>query len=254
MELKEILDHHIADHIWTFFHLGPLNLPFSKHVLMMIIAASLLAAALPLLIASRIRALSPFRSMVEIIVLFLRDEVVAPNLGDKAAAYLPYFSTLFFFILAMNLLGLVPYGASATGNFAVTGGLALTTFALINFAGIREQGLVGYLGHIVPKGVPVWLYPLLFPVELIGMVTKSFALAIRLFANMIAGHIVVLSFISFIFIFGGIHIALGLGLAAPVSVLLVLFISLLELFVAFLQAYVFTFLTAIFTGAAMHPH
>jgi len=254
MELKTILEHHIVDHIWTFFRLGPLNLPFSKHVLMMLLAAALLLTALPLLIASRRPGLSPFRAMIEIIVLFLRDEVVGPNLGNKTSAYLPYFATLFFFILAMNLLGLVPYGATATGNLAVTGGLALTTFALINFAGIREQGLAGYFGHIVPKGVPLWLYPLLFPIELIGLVTKSFALAIRLFANMIAGHIVILSFISFIFIFGAIHIALGLALTAPISVLLVLFIYMLELFVAFLQAYVFTFLTAIFTGAAMHPH
>jgi F-type H+-transporting ATPase subunit a len=254
MELKTILEHHVVDRIWTFFTFGPLTLPFSKHVLMMLIAALLLVAVLPALISSKRPALAPFRAIIEIIVLFLRDEVVGPNLGQKTAAYLPYFATLFFFILAMNLLGLVPYGATATGNLAVTGGLALTTFVLINFAGIRAQGLAGYLGHIVPRGVPVWLYPLLFPIELIGMVTKSFALAIRLFANMIAGHIVILSFISFIFIFGAIHIALGLGLTAPISVLLVLFIYLLELFVAFLQAYVFTFLTAIFTGAAMHPH
>jgi F-type H+-transporting ATPase subunit a len=254
MELKTILEHHVVDHIWTFFNLGPLALPFSKHLLMMTIAAFILVAVLPALVASKRPALAPFRALVEIVVLFLRDEVVGPNLGHKTAAYLPYFATLFFFILAMNLLGLVPYGATATGNLAVTGGLALTTFALINFAGIREQGLAGYLGHIVPKGVPLWLYPLLFPIELVGMVTKSFALAIRLFANMIAGHIVILSFISFIFIFGAIHIALGLGLTAPISVLLVLFILMLELFVAFLQAYVFTFLTAIFTGAAMHPH
>jgi F-type H+-transporting ATPase subunit a len=254
MELKTILDHHIADHIWAFFRLGPLTLPFSKHVLMMLIAALLLIAVLPALIASKRPALAPFRAIIEIIVLFLRDEVVGPNLGHKTAAYLPYFATLFFFILAMNLLGLVPYGATATGNLAVTGGLAITTFVLINFTGIRAQGLAGYLGHIVPSGVPVWLYPLLFPVELIGLVTKSFALAIRLFANMIAGHIVILAFISFIFIFGSIHIALGLGLAAPISVLLVLFVYMLDLFVAFLQAYVFTFLTAIFTGAAMHQH
>ena len=254
MELKTILEHHVVDHIWNFFSFGPFTLPFSKHVLMMLIAALGLSAVLPALISSKRPGLAPFRAMIEMIVLFLRDEVVGPNLGHKTAAYLPYFATLFFFILAMNLLGLVPYGATATGNLAVTGGLALTTFALINFAGIREQGFAGYLGHIVPKGVPIWLYPLLFPIELIGMVTKTFALAIRLFANMIAGHIVILSFISFIFIFGTIHIALGLGLTAPFSVLLALFLYMLELFVAFLQAYVFTFLTAIFTGAAMHPH
>jgi F-type H+-transporting ATPase subunit a len=254
MELKTILEHHIVDHVWTFLRLGPLALPFSKHALMMFIAAFILLAALPPLVSGKYAALAPFRAMVEIIVLFLRDEVVQPNLGRKTGAYLPYFATLFFFILAMNLLGLVPYGATATGNLAVTGGLALTTFVLINFAGMREQGVVAYLGHIVPKGVPSWLYPLLFPIELLGMLTKTFALCVRLFANMIGGHIVILSFIGLIFVFGGMSLALGLFVTAPVAVVLILFVMMLELFVAFLQAYIFTFLTAIFTGAAMHPH
>ncbi|OIO04916.1 MAG: ATP synthase F0 subunit A [Elusimicrobia bacterium CG_4_10_14_0_2_um_filter_56_8] len=253
MGLKEILEHHIVDHIWSWVNLGPLRLPISKHLLMMGIASVILVLGLPLLIRSRSRALAPFRAMIEIIVLFLRDEVVVPNLGHKGAAYMGYFSSLFFFILTLNLLGLVPYGATATGNLAVTAGLALTTFALVNFAGIREQGIFGYFGHIVPKGVPGWLYPLLFPIELIGLVTKTFALCIRLFANMIAGHIVILAFISFIFIFGSLSAIVGFGVA-PISVGLVLFTLMLELFVAFLQAYVFVFLTAIFTGAAMHPH
>lgn len=253
MGLKEILEHHVVDHVWSWVAVGQLRLPVSKHLLMLAIASLLMLVVFPLLIRSRSAALAPFRSMIEIIVLFLRDEVVVPNLGSRGAAYLGYFSTLFFFILLLNLLGLVPYGSTATGNLAVTGGLALTTFALINFAGIKEQGLAGYFSHIVPKGVPLWLYPLLFPIELVGLLTKTFALCIRLFANMIAGHIVILSFISFIFIFGSLSAVIGLGVA-PVAVGLVLFTLLLELFVAFLQAYVFVFLTAIFTGAAMHPH
>ena len=253
MGLKEILEHHIVDHVWSWVNLGPLRLPISKHLLMMGIASVIMLIGLPLLIRSRAIALAPFRSIIEIIVLFLRDEVVHPNLGHKGDGYMGYFSTLFFFILTLNLIGLVPFGATATGNLAVTAGLALTTFVLINFAGIREQGVIGYFSHIVPKGVPGWLYPLLFPIELIGMVTKAFALCIRLFANMIAGHIVILAFISFIFIFGSLSAIVGFGVA-PISVGLVLFTLMLELFVAFLQAYVFVFLTAIFTGAAMHPH
>lgn len=253
MGLKEILEHHIVDHIWSWVNLGPLRLPISKHLLMMAIASVIMLVGLPLLIRSRSKALAPFRSIIEIIVLFLRDEVVHPNLGHKGDGYMGYFSTLFFFILTLNLIGLVPFGSTATGNLAVTAGLALTTFALINFAGIREQGVIGYFSHIVPKGVPGWLYPLLFPIELIGLLTKTFALCIRLFANMIAGHIVILAFISFIFIFGSLSAIVGFGVA-PISVGLVLFTLLLELFVAFLQAYVFVFLTAIFTGAAMHPH
>jgi F-type H+-transporting ATPase subunit a len=253
MGLKEILEHHVVDHVWTWLALGPLRLPFSKHLLMMGIASLILLVVFPLVIRSRSAALAPFRAMIEIIVLFLRDEVVLPNMGHKGAAYLGYFSTLFFFILIMNLIGLVPFGATATGNLAVTGGLALTTFALINFSGIKEQGLFAYFSHMVPKGIPGWLYLPMFVIELLGLFIKTAALCIRLFANMIAGHIVILVFISFIFIFGSFGVAVGLGVA-PVSVGLVLFTLLLELLVAFLQAYVFAMLTAIFTGAAMHPH
>jgi len=253
MGLKEILEHHILDHVWAWVSLGPLRLPVSKHLLMLGVASFILLVVFPLVIRSRSAALAPFRALIEIIVLFLRDEVVTPSLGSKGGAFMGYFSTLFFFILILNLLGLVPYGSTATGNLAVTGGLALTSFLLINYVGIREQGLVGYFAHMVPKGVPAVLYPILFPIELIGLVTKAFALCVRLFANMIAGHMVILAFVSFIFIFGSFGVAMGLGVA-PVSVALVLFMLLLELFTAFLQAYIFVFLTAIFTGMAMHPH
>ncbi len=254
MELKEILEHHIIDHVYRWFSLLGFNLPISKHLLMMLITAFVLAVVFPLIIGSRSLFLRPFKSMIEIILLFIRDEIVIPNLGEKNKGYTPYFSTLFFFILIMNLLGFIPFASTATGNISVTLALSLTSFILMNFAGIKHQGLVKYFSHMVPSGVPVWLYPIMFPIEIIGLFTKSFALAIRLFANMIAGHIVILVFISFIFIFGSINLYLGLFVTAPVSVLLVLFISFLELFVAFLQAYVFAFLTAIFTGAAMNPH
>lgn len=253
MDLKEILQEEVVDRVWARLPLGPVDLPVSKHLLMMTLAALLLAVGLPLLIRSRSSTLAPFRAMLETAVLFLRDEVVLPNLGHKGAGYTGYFCTLFFFILTLNLMGLVPFGATATGNLAVTGGLALTSFVLINFAGVREQGLIGYFSHLVPKGVPGWLYPLMFPIELMGLVIKAFALCIRLFANMIAGHIVILVFISFIFIAGSYAVGLGFGVA-PVSVGLVVFMQLLELLVALLQAYVFVMLTAIFTGAAMHPH
>ena len=209
MELKEILEHHIIDHVYDWINVSGLKLPFSKHLLMMAIASSVLLFVFPVIVRSRIRFLSPVRSMLEIILIFIRDEIVLPNLGSKGAGYLHYFATLFFFILVMNLLGFIPFGSTATGNIAVTLAMALTTFVLVNFAGIRAQGPVSYLKHLVPSGVPSWLYPLLFPIELIGMFTKTFALAIRLFANMIAGHIVILVFISFIFIFGSINLYLG---------------------------------------------
>lgn len=254
MELKEILEHHIIDHIYNWINLLGLKLPISKHLLMILIASFILLVIFPIVINSKNKFLSPFRSMIEIIVLFIRDEIVIPNLGEHGKSLTHYFATLFFFILIVNLLGFIPFGATATGNLAVTGGLALTTFILINFMGIKEQGFISYFKHMVPSGMPLWLYPVLFPIELIGMFTKTFALAIRLFANMIAGHIVMLVFIAFIFIFGAINPYLGLFGVAPISVFMVLFISFLELLVAFLQAYVFTFLTAIFTGLAIHPH
>ncbi len=254
MDLKEILEHHIIDHIWSWVNLGSLQLPLSKHLLMMVIAALIMLVFFPLIIRIKSSKLMPFKTALEAMFLFIRDDIVIPNLGRGGTKYLSYFATLFFFILICNLLGMVPYGASATGNIAVTGAMAFTTFVFINFAGIREQGFISYIKHIVPAGVPGWLFPLLFPIEIVGLLTKSFALCIRLFANMIAGHIVILSFMGLIFMFGSINLAVGLGLTAPVSVVMILFVSLLEIFVSFLQAYIFTFLTAIFVGAAMHPH
>ncbi len=254
MEFKEILEHHIIDKVWAYLDIGPIHLPISKHLLMMAIAFILLTVVLPFIIKSRSKIIAPLRSMIEVIFIFIRDEVVRPNLGKELGdRHLPYFATLFFFILTMNLLGLVPYGATATSNLAVTGALAATSLLLIVFMGIRKQGFLGYFKNLVPHGVPVWLYPILFPIEIIGLVTKAFALCVRLFANMLGGHIVILSFICFIFIFGSLGAVYGFGVA-PVSVLLVLFMMALELFVAFLQAYIFVFLTAIFTGMAVNPH
>jgi F-type H+-transporting ATPase subunit a len=254
MDLKEILEHHIIDHAWNWVNLGPLQLPLSKHLLMMLIASFIMLVLFPLIVRIKKGKLMPFKIALEAMFIFIREDIVIPNLGKEGLKYLPYFSTLFFFILICNLLGMVPFGASATGNIAVTASLAISTFVFINFAGIREQGFGSYIKHIVPAGVPGWLFPLLFPIEIIGLVTKSFALCIRLFANMIAGHIVILSFMGLIFMFGAINPWLGLGVTAPVSVVMILFVSCLELFVSFLQAYIFTFLTAIFVGGAMNPH
>lgn len=252
MDLNHMLEHHILDQVW--FRLPFFNglLPWSKHLLMMIIASALLVILLPLAVRGKLGVL--VKGFVELIVLFIRDEILEPNLGHAGHEYLPYFCTLFFFILACNLLGLLPYGATATGNVAVTAALAFTTFCLIHIAGVREQGLGHYLHSIVPAGVPIWLWPLLYPIELIGFVTKCFALTIRLFANMIAGHIVILALMGLIFIFGAVNPWVGLGVAAPASIVLVLFVMCLELFVAFLQTYIFVFLTAIFVGGAVHPH
>ncbi len=172
----------------------------TKHLFFMWVAALLLVVVL---LASRPRKgqMVPkgFGTMVEILVLFVRDEIAKKNIGEQYRRYTPYLLTAFFFILIMNLIGLVPYSGTATGNISVTAGLALLTFILTQYAGIRSAGLGGYLAHLT-GGVPVPLWPIMIPVEILGLFTKPFALAIRLFANMLAGHIVIYFLIALMFI------------------------------------------------------
>ncbi|MCL4141387.1 UNVERIFIED_CONTAM: hypothetical protein GTU68_020516 [Idotea baltica] len=181
---------------------------------------------------------------IEPVILFIRDEVALPNIGEKnTPKFLPLLLTIFFFIWVNNLLGLIPFfpgGANVTGNIAVTMVLAIITFIVVNINGNKN-----YWGHVFsPPGVPAWLLPIMIPVELLGLFTKPFALMMRLFANITAGHIMILSLMSLIFIFKSYAIA-------PASVALALFISVLELLVAALQAYIFTVLTALFIGMSV---
>jgi F-type H+-transporting ATPase subunit a len=249
MNFVEVLEHHLLDHV--FFRLpavGGLALPISKHVIMMWISSALIFSLfIPIAVVVRSGRRNLAVSLVEGFVVFIRDEIVIPNIGEEGRKYLPYFLSIFVFILFTNLLGLIPYGATATGNIAVTTALALCTLAMINIAGMREQGALHYLKGLVPHGMPVWLLPLMYPIEILGLLTKSFALCIRLFANMIAGHIVFLAFLALIFLFGSVWVA-------PLSVAAALGINMLELFVALLQAYIFTLLSAIFIGGAVHSH
>ncbi|MBT6715572.1 MAG: F0F1 ATP synthase subunit A [Elusimicrobiaceae bacterium] len=192
-------------------------------------------------------------SLIEVMVLFVRDDIVIASMGKEGEKYTPYFCTLFFMILTTSLVGMIPFSKTVTGNLSVTGGLALTTFLLVNFMGIKEQGLIKYIKSFVPAGAPPLLAPLMFVLEIIGLFTKTIALAIRLFANMIAGHIVVICFISLIFIFTQMNLISGL-ITIPPSVGMSLFVNLLEILIIFIQAYIFTFLTAIFTSMAIHEH
>lgn len=248
MDFLHLLEHHILDHtLYKGLVLGPLQLPITKHVIMMWIGAAVLIATIPLLARSWPLVPSGIHNLLETFVVFLRDQVILPNTGEEGRPYLPYFLSLFFFILTVNLLGMIPGAATATGNISVTAALALCTLVLINVAGIRKYGLVHHFQNFIPHGLPVWLVPLMLPLELIGLFTRSFALAIRLFANMIAGHIVILAFLSLIFLFGSAFIV-------PASIAAAVGLGLLEVFVAFLQAYIFTLLSSIFVGASLHPH
>ena len=185
------------------------------------------------------------QNLVEVLVAFVRDEVARPNLGHKANKYLPYLLTVFFFILINNVIGLIPGTANVTGNIAFTVILGLISFVVILFSSNKH-----YWGHIFnPPGVPGFVKPILVLVEFLSVFIKPFALIIRLFANMVAGHIIIICLISLIFIFAQINPGAGWG-ASPVSIAFTVFIYFIEVLVAFLQAFIFTVLTAVFVGQA----
>jgi F-type H+-transporting ATPase subunit a len=189
------------------------------------------------------------QNILEMLVLFVRNEIAIPNIGkEEGPRYTSYLLSVFFFILTLNLLGLVPWASTATGNLGVTLALALITFILTQIASVRAAGAGGYVKHMT-GGAPWWIWPIMIPVEILGLFTKPFALMLRLFANMLAGHIVLFSLLGLIFIIG--HVAVSV-VAVPFAI----FIYLLELFVAFLQAYIFTMLSALFIGmgVAMGHH
>ena len=187
------------------------------------------------------------QNLVEPVITFIRDDIAKPNLGRKANSYLPYLLTVFFFILINNLFGLLPGSANVTGNTAFTMVLGIISLIVILFSTNRH-----FWGHIFwPPGVPFLVKLILIPIELAGvLLIKPAALIIRLFANMVAGHIIILSFIVLIFIFGGMSRVAGYGFS-PLSVAFAVFIYVIEILVAFIQAYIFTTLTAVFIGQSM---
>jgi F-type H+-transporting ATPase subunit a len=242
-------------------HVGGLTIDLSptKHLVFMLLAAVLVAVVFVLSARAVARAQAQgrpakgFAGAMEATALFIRQEVILPNVGHHGEGFVPYLLTLFFFILAMNLLGLLPWGATPTGNIAVTAALALMSFAVIEIAGMRALGAKGYLQTIfyLPPGLPTPLKPVMLvimtPVEIIGKLSKPFALAVRLFANMTAGHVLVLALIGLTFLFQSYVVG---GLASVLATA----IMLLELFVAFLQAFVFTLLTSVFIGLMRAEH
>ena len=226
------------------------DVSLTRNVVQMLLALALLVWVL-LYMAKKYRsgqgittAPKGVQNLMEPIITFIRDEVAVPNLGHKYKKYFPYLLTVFFFILINNLVGLIPGSANVTGNIAFTMVLAVISFIVIMFSTNKH-----YWGHIFNPPVPMGVKPILVLVEALGVLTKPFALMIRLFANMIAGHIIIISLISLIFIFGSLSTAIGWGFS-PLSVAFVIFIYFIELLIAFLQAYIFTILTAVFIGQA----
>lgn len=246
---------------------------FTNHIFMLLVSMVLLLIIVPL--TARKKGLVPtgFRNFFEALMQFVREQVVRPSLGKATDQFIPYLWTFFFTILMANLLGMIPIGAfasasagidnslahwggTATGNLSVTLGLALCGFVLIHFGGMAKQGAGTYWKNYFFGHAPMALAPLMVPLEIIAALVKPFALCVRLFANMTAGHIVLAVLLGFAL--GGIKSGvedtpLFFGVTAA-SVLGCVAFSLLELFVAFLQAYIFTFLLTLFIGAAIHHH
>jgi len=237
----------------------------TKHVVFMVLAAFLVFVTLwygGRQVAKRHREGRAPRGLgaaVEALVLFVRNDIAVANIGHGGEKFSPYILTLFFFILYCNLLGLLPWGAAATGNIAVTAALALTAFLTIEVSGFVALGPKGYLKTIVmvPPGVTgigaVIMAAIMTPVELVGKIVKPFALTLRLFANMTAGHFVILVLLGLIFVFGTAPPVIRYGVAVG-AVALTLFMMMLELLVAFLQAYIFALLTSVFIGLMRHEH
>jgi len=280
-DIAEMVFHHTGDaheldfepfftvHLpqWEPIRIGSLAIDLSptKHVVFLMLAA-VLAIALLKLAANGIakaraegRAPSGYAGMMEAFVVFVRNDIAIANIGkEMGPRYAPLIMSFFFFILMMNLLGLMPWGASPTGNLAVTAALAITSFLVIEIGGMKKLGFKGYMGTIFPhvEGLhgpgAVVMTLAMAPIELLSKLVKPIALAIRLFGNMLAGHFVILSLFGLVFLFGGLGAwSFGIGFVTAAVVLGVMF---LELIVAFLQAYVFAMLSAVFIGLMQHEH
>ena len=239
--------HHVTDSQHWALPFLDITLPpwISLHGVMLIIGAILLVALFAFAFRRPTPAPHGLANLLEVLVKFVRDQIAIANLGEEDGRKMaPLLCTFFFFILMLNLMGLVPLFATATGNVNVTAGLALVTLAVMIFGAIYKNGVMGFLHAFVPHGVPWPILIVLVPIEFMGMFIKAFALTIRLFANMFAGHIVIFSLIGLVVTYGAFALpAIGLALA----------IYLLEILVAFLQAFVFTLLSAMFIAQIHHP-
>ncbi len=257
--IEKIVDHHYID----FYFLGKLDLPhfepvhifgididfsITKSTAMIFLASVILICVLMYAVSSNKKRRIPrgIGNVVESLIVFIRDEIVLPNFGKEGLKMMPFFLTLFFFIMFANLLGLFPFMAQPTKNINVTAALAIITFVMTQYKGIQAHGFVGYFRGLVPRGIPVFVIPIMIVVEFIGLFTKPFALLMRLFANITAGTIIIFSLIGLIFVLS----YAGSVIAVPFA----LFIYMIEIFIALLHAYIFTMLSALYINMAMGHH
>jgi len=259
-----IIDHVTDSHVLEFqpfgeihlpqfppVHIGGMTIDFSltKHIVMIWFACLLLLIFVKAAMRRYNKSIVPrgMGNALETIVVFIRDDIVLKAIGEEGLRLLPYFLTLFFFILFSDYVGLIPYTSMPTGYINVTGALAIIAFIVIQITGVINHGFFGYFKGLMPSHIPLFVVPVMIVVEVLGLFTKPFALCVRLFANMSAGHIVIFSLIGLIFIFHSVFVA-------PISIGFAVFICLLELLVGLIQAYIFTMLTALFVGLAVHQH
>lgn len=244
MEKIDLMEH-LHPHVLIPLKIGNLDVSITNAVLMMWIAC--LLVFLTLYLAGRAGRLVPrgLQNLMESMVDYLRTNLIYETIGEKGMAWFPFIATLFFFILYCNLLGLIPKGFTATSNINVTASLAIVVFLCTQGAGIYKHGLLGYLRKFVPKGIPLWIIPLMVPIEIISQFAKPFSLAVRLFANMTAGHLVILVFLSMIIMFKSVIIT-------PLPLAMAVVMMAFEIFVALIQAFIFSILASMYIAEAVH--
>ncbi len=224
-----------------------IDLSITNHTVMLFIAGLMLISMFVFLYKLKEKVPAGFGNILEMVVLFVRDEIAIANMGEKEGRrFTPLLITFFFFVLISNLMGLIPAFSTATGNVNVTAALAIITLFSTQYFGIKKNGFFGYYKGLVPHGVPWWLWPLMLVVEIMGLLAKHVALTIRLFANMIAGHIVLFAFLGLIIMFKNYFLV---GVSVPFGI----FVYFLEILVAVIQAYIFTILSALFIGMSVNP-
>jgi len=254
----EILMHHVtnqgAPYTFKIWKWSLFTVPISKHLFFLVVVMALVVAVARMAVRSYKDGVpTGIGSALESVVVFVRDDIAEKNIGHgDGRKFTPLLLSFFVFILLAALFGLLPFSATSTGNLAITLALATISFAAQQWGGISKYGVIGHCKNLVPPGLPVWLLPIMIPIEIIGVFSKPFALTVRLFANMIAGHMVITALLMLISLMAAISTYLGI-LMIPISIGLSLFIMFLELLVSVVQAYIFTLLTSIFIGMYAHP-